>query len=292
MKPFNEQLMQARRIKGLTQDQLAAEMNITRQGISRWENGRTMPDIETLKRLSEVLSYNFMAAEAFPAQASDMPDAAQIYGELHVAALTSDKSPDAEQVNCEPPAAPAPLAPAPRRNFAFVMCALCLMIGLAAGCLMGSYLFPHTAHGNALPPSSGEAVTPSHASYVPEVAGEAFVRIAATEDPVKAIRMSDNSAAWRYTAIVRNVGELSFIVDKAEIYVITDDGASVLSASLTAPEMGWGDGELLPGCEFSVRGGFPVQAFKSVHLIVTGADIHGKASSFEGDIFLSNEFAE
>lgn len=37
---------------GMTQDTLAEKLFVTRQAVSRWENGKTLPDTETLKRLS------------------------------------------------------------------------------------------------------------------------------------------------------------------------------------------------------------------------------------------------
>ena len=40
--------------KGLTQDQLAERLNVTRQAISNWETGKTQPDIETVTRLAEI----------------------------------------------------------------------------------------------------------------------------------------------------------------------------------------------------------------------------------------------
>ena len=37
---------------GMTQDTLAQKLFVTRQAVSRWETGKTIPDTETLKRLS------------------------------------------------------------------------------------------------------------------------------------------------------------------------------------------------------------------------------------------------
>ncbi len=39
--------------KGLTQDELAERVYVTRQAVSRWETGETVPNTETLKQLSE-----------------------------------------------------------------------------------------------------------------------------------------------------------------------------------------------------------------------------------------------
>ena len=41
--------------RGLSQEQLAERLYATRQAVSRWENGETVPNTETLKRLSAVL---------------------------------------------------------------------------------------------------------------------------------------------------------------------------------------------------------------------------------------------
>ena len=42
-----------RKGKGLTQDQLAEALHVTRQAVSSWENGKTEPDIETISQLAE-----------------------------------------------------------------------------------------------------------------------------------------------------------------------------------------------------------------------------------------------
>lgn len=39
--------------KGLSQDELAEKLFVTRQAVSRWENGETVPNTETLKLLSK-----------------------------------------------------------------------------------------------------------------------------------------------------------------------------------------------------------------------------------------------
>lgn len=44
-----------RRQKKLTQELLAARLNVTRQAISNWESGKSLPNIETLASLAEIL---------------------------------------------------------------------------------------------------------------------------------------------------------------------------------------------------------------------------------------------
>ena len=46
-------ILQLRTQKGLSQDELAERILVTRQAVSRWENGETVPNTETLKLLSK-----------------------------------------------------------------------------------------------------------------------------------------------------------------------------------------------------------------------------------------------
>ena len=48
-----EILYHLRTQKGLSQDELAEKVFVTRQAVSRWENGETTPNVETLKLLSK-----------------------------------------------------------------------------------------------------------------------------------------------------------------------------------------------------------------------------------------------
>ena len=54
-KTIGEKIREYRQKKGLTQDALAAELHISSQSISKWENGQTMPDINMLLPLSKEL---------------------------------------------------------------------------------------------------------------------------------------------------------------------------------------------------------------------------------------------
>ena len=55
MNSIGENLVVLRKRKGLSQGDLANELFITPQAISRWERGETEPDIETIKKLCVVL---------------------------------------------------------------------------------------------------------------------------------------------------------------------------------------------------------------------------------------------
>ncbi len=51
---FNETLTRLRKSKGLSQEQLAEELNVARQTVSKWETGQSTPDIEYLSQISDL----------------------------------------------------------------------------------------------------------------------------------------------------------------------------------------------------------------------------------------------
>ena len=51
---FGEQLKKLRKEKHLTQEQVAAELHISRQAVSNWENNKNLPDIEVIIEISKV----------------------------------------------------------------------------------------------------------------------------------------------------------------------------------------------------------------------------------------------
>ena len=54
-KTIGVKIREYRQKKGLTQDALAAELHVSSQAVSKWENGQTMPDISLLMPISRVL---------------------------------------------------------------------------------------------------------------------------------------------------------------------------------------------------------------------------------------------
>ena len=50
---FNEKLMSIRKTKGLSQEELGMELQVSRQTISKWESGQSYPDFQRLVMLSD-----------------------------------------------------------------------------------------------------------------------------------------------------------------------------------------------------------------------------------------------
>lgn len=74
---IGQQIRQARKASGMTQEQLAATLHISRQTVSNWENARSQPDYQMLQELAALLNINLAElfgapnAEESPVQAAD-----------------------------------------------------------------------------------------------------------------------------------------------------------------------------------------------------------------------------
>ena len=53
---FNEKLQELRKQRGLTQEELAELLYVSRTAISKWESGRGYPNIDSLKAISKYFS--------------------------------------------------------------------------------------------------------------------------------------------------------------------------------------------------------------------------------------------
>lgn len=51
---FSDNLIQLRKLKGLSQEELAEKIGVSRQTLSKWEVGETLPDIEKSRALADV----------------------------------------------------------------------------------------------------------------------------------------------------------------------------------------------------------------------------------------------
>ena len=123
---FNEKLIRRRKERGLTQEELADHLSVSRQTVSKWENGDCMPDVDKFIRLSDLL-------------------------EISLDELAG------REVEVEPIVLPAPELPKSGKKLRRILtaAAACLLIGVACFCL-GRYAFPKAAP----PEASQSAVLP------------------------------------------------------------------------------------------------------------------------------------
>ena len=82
MKTLGKRIAKARKSQKMTQNSLAERMNVARTTISNWENGRSQPDLDALRMLSEIFRCDFLAnapqqqenACRFHANARELPE--------------------------------------------------------------------------------------------------------------------------------------------------------------------------------------------------------------------------
>ncbi|MBP9001461.1 helix-turn-helix domain-containing protein [Lacrimispora saccharolytica] len=53
---FKDNLIELRKLNGMSQDELADRIGVSRQTVSKYETGESLPDIEKCKRIAEVFS--------------------------------------------------------------------------------------------------------------------------------------------------------------------------------------------------------------------------------------------
>lgn len=52
---FKDNLIQLRRIKRMTQEDIAEAVGVSRQAVAKWEAGETLPDLEKSRKLADLL---------------------------------------------------------------------------------------------------------------------------------------------------------------------------------------------------------------------------------------------
>ena len=66
--PFSDKLIRLRTREGISQEELASYLEVSRQAVSRWENGDTVPGTETLKLLSKLFDVSINTLLGAPRQ--------------------------------------------------------------------------------------------------------------------------------------------------------------------------------------------------------------------------------
>lgn len=89
---LNENIRQARKAKGISQEELAIKLNVVRQTVSKWENGLSVPDSSMLITLAEELgtSVSILLGEAI--SEADTDDVKAISQKLEVINLQLAKN--------------------------------------------------------------------------------------------------------------------------------------------------------------------------------------------------------
>lgn len=119
---IGESIQAARKSRGLSQEQLAGQLNVSRQAVSKWERGDSSPDAETILVLADALG---VSCDVLLRGAPDAPAAA-----------------DAAPAPAEPCDAPAPRAA--NKGRASLICAIVFSgigaLGLLTICVLSTMI--------------------------------------------------------------------------------------------------------------------------------------------------------
>ena len=77
---FQDNLKALRKEKGITQEELAARLNVVRQTVSKWEKGLSVPDSDLLIKLAEILDVPVSRLLGSKIEAETKTDGRREYG--------------------------------------------------------------------------------------------------------------------------------------------------------------------------------------------------------------------
>ena len=98
---FNNKLYELRKQKGLSQEELANRLNVSRQRVSKWEVGESSPDMEKLVAISELFDISLdelvLDKAVKKEEASEQVVQSELYSDIKEHVLTEDNKKKAKK---------------------------------------------------------------------------------------------------------------------------------------------------------------------------------------------------
>lgn len=256
MEQFGTQLSAARKARGYTQEQLAEKLTVSRTNISRWESGKMMPDLDTIKRLSQILDYNFFAEQD---ASTDIP--------TQETPVSETPSPAQDDALCTAP----PKQSRVRKPF-FIAAGAFALIAAILVCLLPS---GKSSGGKA---QSNVLITPmENPVYAVDVGEEVF----------------QGGVGWFYEFQYEETAGVPFTISEYIVTTIADSGGEYNDYYTQDDVTRWlGSPTLRAGESQTLRGGFPLGPAQGVRITLNGTDANGNELSFSGYVELSKEIKE
>ena len=127
---ISEKILKLRKEKGLSQEAFAEKLGVSRQSVSKWESGGTLPDIDKIIAMSELfgVSTDYLLKDEAPETETATEEAPEETAE--VTAENGDNTDDTEYIP-----APAEEKPVQKKNFALKIAAIILVIAITAAAI-------------------------------------------------------------------------------------------------------------------------------------------------------------
>lgn len=249
MQTFGEQLIAARKAKGMTQDTLADAAAVTRQTISSWERGRTIPDIDTIRRLSDILGVDLIQAD-----------------EGQSAAPVVEVAPEVEEQ-------PAPAAVGRRQIKKWWIVAGAAV--LVCVVLLVFLLFPR----KPAPAGGGDVFNAEvYQQETPNEAGKAYI----TFNNRTWIEANGGTDYQMYDFTLTEQNGIGFSISRIDVEMEGKTGA-IRSMSLSAADLEtFTDPDMPAYGSVTINGGFPKGEFLRGGIAVYGSDANGEVMTFYG----------
>lgn len=264
MANIGERIMQARKAKGLTQDALAQLVNVSRQTVSHWENGRALPDVATAAQLSKVLAVDFLADEAesaADAAALQPTESAEAPAAIPTAVQETQEQTDGRFAN--PPEAPK--KPNQRKRVALVCAPIAAIIAVIIAIVLPMLPKPQAVIELSYPPEN---------AYM--------------------MKEDNGFVGWQIHFYSTNVSDVPFTPTYAQAKWYEGDKLNGSSPAVDYEFMrNWMESDAL------VKGEFPLDLYCGTDklnvdrgvFIISGTDANGHELSFSIGIDLIHEFA-
>ena len=262
MQTFGEQLTAARKARGMTQDALAKAAAVTRQTISSWERGRTVPDIDTVRRLSDILGVDLIQASEGQSAAPAVETALEVEGQTAPVVETASE--------VEGQTAPAAAGKRQFKKWWMIAGAAALVCVV----LLVFLLFPR----KPAPAGGGGGFNAEYYQQeTPNEAGKAYIAF----DNRIWDETGDNSVYRCYEFKMFEKNGVGFTITQVEVEHEGKSG-TVRSATLNASDMKASgiNGDIAPYGSTTISGGFPKGEFLRCGIAVYGNDANGAPLTF------------
>lgn len=302
---LNDRLRQLRKQRGLTQEQLAQRVNVSRQTVSHWENGRASPDYGMLHQLAEALDTTAAALlgadedrDAAVCDSGAVDGAAGTTGDASLPAGGScGSSPTARPsigTHTSTPAGQAASTPQPvgmRKWLPWLAAAVFLCLCLtAAALLLRSYIAPTTG------PVAGPANTLApewFAQSSPRVEGSGWLDIVTYQSPIPR-KETSGPYQWEHSVFFREENGVATTIDQLDLWYFFADGG-IRQESHPGDEIVWGSHShsriRAGGSREFILANASSQPILGVGFQLTCTDEHGHALVFRQFIPYSMEVA-
>lgn len=257
MSEFTKDILQARKAKGMTQEQLASAMGVSRQLVSHWENGRAEPTAQQREKLNEVLSMG-------------------------------EKKPPRKRKNLFVLAAVIALILA----IAVLMIVRVIKSGAQTGIPAQAATQPAQADNPQLEKYTWEWFQEED---VPEE-GKAFLSLVTAEKPLKLIQSGDPEKPyiWDIILFAQETNGVPFTMKRATEFLFNNEKLQMDSTTYTGDELEWYwyttrfEGDMLTS--YATR--HPADGSIGYGIAVEGEDDNGNSLTFKLYIPLSSEIRE